>query len=65
MLHKGLFANSEEGCDFHLATFVLRSAWMNQNNSRQGCSLDELTNQLKLTRDLASAQGTRGHEKTC
>jgi hypothetical protein len=31
---------------------------MNRNNSRQGCNLDELINQSKLTRDLASAQGT-------
>jgi hypothetical protein len=46
-------------CAFHLATFVLRGVWANQHNSRQGCHLDELTNQSKLTRDLASAQGTR------
>jgi hypothetical protein len=31
-------------CAFHLITFVLRSAWMNRHNSRQGCNLDELIN---------------------
>jgi hypothetical protein len=31
---------------------------MNQHDSRQGCNLDELSNQSKLTRNLASAQGT-------
>jgi hypothetical protein len=31
---------------------------MNRYNSRQGCNLYELINQSKLTRDLASAQGT-------
>jgi hypothetical protein len=50
-------------CTFHLTTFVLRSVWMNRYNSGQGCNLDELSNQSKLTHDLASAQGTRGHEK--
>jgi hypothetical protein len=49
---------------FHLATFVLRSTWANWHNSRQCCNLDELVNQSKLTHNLASAQGTRGHEKT-
>jgi hypothetical protein len=38
---------------------------VNRHNSRQGCNLNELTNQSKLIRDLASAQKTRGHEKTC
>jgi hypothetical protein len=32
---------------------------VNRHNSRQGCNLDELTNQSKLIHDLASAQGTR------
>jgi hypothetical protein len=41
-------------CTFHLATFVLRSAWMNQHHSRQGCNLGELINQSEQTWDLAS-----------
>jgi hypothetical protein len=45
-------------CAFHLAIFILRGTWANRHNSRQGCNLDELTNQSKLTRDLASAQET-------
>jgi hypothetical protein len=49
MLHKGLFTDSEEFA-FHLATFVLRGAWANRHQS-------------ELTHGLASAQGTRGHEK--
>jgi hypothetical protein len=32
---------------------------MNRHNSRQSCNLDEIFNQSKLTRDLASSQGTR------
>jgi hypothetical protein len=44
---------------FHLATFILRSGWMNQHNSRYGYNLDELTNQSDLTQDLASTQGIR------
>jgi hypothetical protein len=39
---------------FHLATFILRSAWTNQHNSRQGCNLDELLNQSGPTHGLAS-----------
>jgi hypothetical protein len=35
---------------------------VNLHNSRQGCYLDELINQSKLTRSLTSTQGTRrGH----
>jgi hypothetical protein len=52
-------------CAFQLATLVLRGAWVNRHNSRQGCNLDELVNQSEPTRNLASAQGTKGHEKTC
>jgi hypothetical protein len=41
-------------CVFHLATFILRSTWMNRHNSRQGCNLDELINQSEQTHGLAS-----------
>jgi hypothetical protein len=43
-------------CAFHLASFVLRSVWVNRHNSRQGCHLDELVNQSELTHDLAPTQ---------
>jgi hypothetical protein len=59
MLHRGLFASSEVEMHFPSSTFVLTGAWANQHNSRQGCNLDELTNQSEPTHDLASAQGTR------
>jgi hypothetical protein len=41
-------------CAFYLATFVLRGAWANWHHSRSGYNLDELTNQLEPTRNLAS-----------
>jgi hypothetical protein len=37
---------------------------VNRHDLRQGCNLDELINQSEPPRDLASAQGTRGHKKT-
>jgi hypothetical protein len=44
---------------FHHANFILRNAWMNRHNSRQDYNLEELTNQSKLTHDLASTQEIR------
>jgi hypothetical protein len=38
---------------FCLGTYVLRSAWVNRHNSRQGCNLKELINQSELTHGLA------------
>jgi hypothetical protein len=62
---QGSFADSEkvahgtfvdfEKCTFHLTTFVLRGAWPNRHNSRQGRNLDKLINQSEPTRDLALA----------
>jgi hypothetical protein len=48
------FANSDEKCTFHLATSVLRSAWMKRYNLRQGYNLDKLINQSEPTYGLAS-----------
>jgi hypothetical protein len=44
---------------FRLATFVLRSACVNQHNSRQGCNSKELLNLSELTHNLTSTQETR------
>jgi hypothetical protein len=60
MLHKGLFADSEKKCVFHIATFVLRSVWANQHNSWQGYNLDKLINQSELTHDLAANTRNEG-----
>jgi hypothetical protein len=59
MMHRGLLQILRRKRTFHLTTFVLRSVWTNQHNSRQGCNLDELTNQSNLTHGLASTQGIR------
>jgi hypothetical protein len=42
-----------------LQIFVLRSAWANRHNSRQGCNLEELINQSKPTHDLISNARTQ------
>jgi hypothetical protein len=66
MLHKGLLSQIlRRKYTFHLATFVLRSAWANRHNSSQGCNLDKLINQPELTRGLASHTRIQGHRKAC
>jgi hypothetical protein len=65
MLYISLFTNSDEGMCFHLANLVLRSVWMNRHNSRQDCNFEELANQLKLTRGLASTQWIRSQVEAC
>jgi hypothetical protein len=60
------FPNSDEGMRFPFCNFfVLRSAWTNRHNSRQGCNLEELANQSKLTDVLASIQWFRSQVEAC
>jgi hypothetical protein len=47
-----LIISNEGKCAYHLANLVLRSAWVNRHNLRQNYNLEELINQLELTRGL-------------
>jgi hypothetical protein len=51
----------KENLLFHLAKFVLRGVWLNRNNSRQGCNLEELINQSDLAHDLVSNAWSQEH----
>jgi hypothetical protein len=44
-MSRDLLLISNAGMCFHIATFVLRSVWVNRHNSRQGCKFQELANQ--------------------
>jgi hypothetical protein len=47
-----LLISNEGKLAFHLANFILRSAWVNWHNSSWGCNLEKLINQSELNRGL-------------